>query len=175
MLEFIIANIAPLIIGAVLLILVSVVLAFFIRGRASREESQDEKMKSKLPQNQRESQKEHPPQPEAQDFGLRLVLDTDEVFYLDLPTTIGRADDNTVVIDDESVSAHHARIYYDQNLGAVCIKDLDSVNGIFIDGRPTVLNILDDGARLTFGSFSLTFRDTGYLPPSNSSGEIAHG
>ena len=56
MLEFIIANIAPLIIGAVLLILVSVVLAFFIRGRASREKSQDDKMESKLPKKRQENQ-----------------------------------------------------------------------------------------------------------------------
>jgi pSer/pThr/pTyr-binding forkhead associated (FHA) protein len=93
------------------------------------------------------------------------VLDDDQFFHLDLPTTIGRSRENSIVITDESVSIQHARIYFDGRLGAVCIQDLDSTNGIFIDGKPTRENVLEDGARLTIGSVSLTFRDTGYLPP----------
>jgi pSer/pThr/pTyr-binding forkhead associated (FHA) protein len=170
-------NTIPVIVAAALIIIL-VVLVLFLRRRAA-------KKKSRVPK----SATQAPPEPqvdllqlerdlplaEPQDFGLSLVLSKDQVFQLELPATIGRSEENHIVIEDESVSAHHARIYYDERLGAVCIEDLDSLNGVFIDGRPTVKNILNDGDQLTFGSFSLTFRDTGYLPPPKTSGDITHG
>jgi hypothetical protein len=162
-------NFIPVVITVVLVLLVAVVLAFLLRERASGERPLVDREGTQKPREVKEDSvnKENDlPPAEGQDFGLRLVLDDDRMFYLELPTTIGRSEDNAIVMDDDSVSAHHARIFYDERLGAVCIKDLETVNGIFIDGRPTVMNVLDDGARLTFGSFSLTFRDTGYLPPT---------
>jgi S-DNA-T family DNA segregation ATPase FtsK/SpoIIIE len=98
---------------------------------------------------------------------LQLVLDDDQIFQLTLPTSIGRHESNSIVIEDVSVSEKHAKIYYDQRIGAVCIEDLNSLNGIFIDGRPTIKNLLENDARLTLGGVSFTFRDTGYLPPSH--------
>ena len=117
--------------------------------------------------NKRETAKADPfpPGSDAADYGLQLVLDDDQVFHLELPTTIGRSRENSIVISDDSVSTRHARIDFDERIAAVCIEDLNSTNGIFVDGRPTRVNVLEDGARLTIGSVSLTFRDTGYLPP----------
>lgn len=101
-------------------------------------------------------------------FGLQLVLGSDQVIPLELPTTIGRSKENTIVIDDDSISDQHARIYFDDRIGAVCIEDLGSRNGIFLDGRPTIRNVLEDSARITMGINTLTFHDTGYLPPAKN-------
>lgn len=47
-------------------------------------------------------------------------------------TTIGSADDNDVVINDRTVSRHHAILYFDgQTFG---IRDLKSTNGIVMNG-----------------------------------------
>ncbi|MBV9108566.1 MAG: FHA domain-containing protein, partial [Gemmatimonadetes bacterium] len=46
--------------------------------------------------------------------------------------TIGRGGDADVVIDDDSVSAKHARLEFD--LGAWRITDLNSTNGTAIEG-----------------------------------------
>jgi hypothetical protein len=53
----------------------------------------------------------------------RLKLDT-------FPVTIGRAVDNTVVLDDPEVSAHHARIERGDD-GLLTLLDNQSANGIF--------------------------------------------
>jgi hypothetical protein len=172
--------IVPILISVVLILLVGVVAAFIIRSRQSRDkipvveftpqdqvsttgkgstadqEGQHAKVEAEL----------NKQQATPSNYGLQLVLDDDRTFHLELPSTIGRSEENTIVISDDSVSAQHARIYLDERVGAVCIEDLHSLNGVFIDGRPTSKNILDDGARLTLGSVSLTYRDTGFLPPS---------
>lgn len=167
----------PIIIGVVVVILVGAAAAFWLRSRQPKDKGAagDPRPSGRQASDPRqEAVRRGKPGPAkaglipaggAGDFGLQLVLDDDQVFHLDLPTTIGRSRENSIVITDESVSIQHARIYFDRRLGAVCIRDLDSTNGIFIDGRPTRENVLEDGARLTIGSVSLTFRDTGYLPP----------
>lgn len=101
---------------------------------------------------------------EESEFGLHIVLADNQVIILHLPTTIGRSQDNDIVLEDDSISDHHARIYFDYRLGSVCVEDLGSRNGIFLNGRPTTKNVLEDGARLTMGKKSFTFHDTGYLP-----------
>ncbi|MGC9335648.1 MAG: FHA domain-containing protein [Anaerolineae bacterium] len=60
--------------------------------------------------------------------------------------TIGRWEDNDVVVDDRWVSRHHAQI---QRMGEqYVIKDLDSKNGTFVNGRrisgPTILTDGDE-------------------------------
>ena len=57
--------------------------------------------------------------------------------------TLGRAASNTVVLDDEFVSTHHARITQDPSSGRWIIEDLHSTNGTVVNGKritaPTVL------------------------------------
>ncbi len=48
----------------------------------------------------------------------------------EFPVTLGRAVDNTVVLDDPEVSAHHACIERDPT-GRLVLRDLRSANGIF--------------------------------------------
>nr|WP_152235397.1 FHA domain-containing protein [Bifidobacterium leontopitheci] len=47
--------------------------------------------------------------------------------------TVGRAASNTVVLDDEFVSSHHARVYQDPASGQWAIEDLGSTNGTIVN------------------------------------------
>ncbi|MBM6700326.1 FHA domain-containing protein [Bifidobacterium pullorum subsp. saeculare] len=57
--------------------------------------------------------------------------------------TLGRSASNDVVLDDEFVSSHHARVVRDQAAGRWVIEDLGSTNGTIVNnqrlGTPTVL------------------------------------
>ncbi|KFI68081.1 FHA domain-containing protein FhaB/FipA [Bifidobacterium magnum] len=57
--------------------------------------------------------------------------------------TLGRAPSNTVVLDDEFVSSHHARVYPDPSTGSWAIEDLNSTNGTIVNQQriaaPTML------------------------------------
>lgn len=64
--------------------------------------------------------------------------------------TIGRADDNTIVIPDPTVSSHHARITC-QN-GVFMIEDLNSRNGLFIDGNKVQIRRIDRNCSFKFGA-----------------------
>lgn len=104
------------------------------------------------------------------EYGLQLIWNSNRVFLLDkLPAAIGRSEENDVILTDTSVSGTHARIYFDKRFDAVCIEDLDSLNGVYINKRPTCKNILDDGVKITLGDVMLTFRNMGYIPPQSPS------
>ncbi|PLS31131.1 FHA domain-containing protein [Bifidobacterium margollesii] len=51
------------------------------------------------------------------------------------PITLGRAASNTVVLDDEFVSSHHARVFEDPSSGRWAIEDLGSTNGTVVNGQ----------------------------------------
>ncbi|OZG66661.1 FHA domain-containing protein [Bifidobacterium hapali] len=57
--------------------------------------------------------------------------------------TLGRAASNTVVLEDEFASSHHARVYKDPVTGSWAIEDLGSTNGTVVNGQrintPTIL------------------------------------
>lgn len=89
---------------------------------------------------------------------------------------VGRAAACDVVVDDDSVSAQHARLEYD--LGAWRITDLGSTNGTAVEGvrlAPEVATPLPYGASLRLGGVQLQFREqegadvdaarAGYVPP----------
>jgi hypothetical protein len=74
--------------------------------------------------------------------------------------TVGRGAGCQVVIDDDSVSAQHARLEYD--LGGWRITDLNSTNGTAIEGvklAPDVPTPLPYGATVRFGGVKLHFRE----------------
>ncbi len=71
-----------------------------------------------------------------------------------LPFTIGRSHASDLVIDAHyvghgTVSLRHARIERDQ--GDLVIMDLQSRNGIYVDGRRTGVSILRAGTMLACG------------------------
>lgn len=47
--------------------------------------------------------------------------------------TLGRSTHNTIVLDDEYVSSHHARVYQDPQSGQWVVEDLGSTNGTYIN------------------------------------------
>jgi len=64
--------------------------------------------------------------------------------------TIGRVADNTIQIDDPSVSSHHAEL--DRSGDQYELKDLDSTNGTFLNGEPLKgTHLLQTGDRIQFG------------------------
>jgi pSer/pThr/pTyr-binding forkhead associated (FHA) protein len=71
--------------------------------------------------------------------------------------TVGRGTDCDLVLDDDSVSRHHAELYRDQR-GLYRLKDLESANGSFIDGqRAEEGQLIPEGAKLRFGDVELLF------------------
>ena len=83
---------------------------------------------------------------------------------LDKPVThIGRADDgsNDMVIDEHfvgwpTVSRTHALIEHDGE--HLVVVDLDSENGVYVNGQRTGENILHDGCTVGFGQVHFLFQ-----------------
>ncbi|MFA5192090.1 MAG: FHA domain-containing protein [Verrucomicrobiia bacterium] len=87
--------------------------------------------------------------------------------------TIGRASDNGICIDDESVSDHHAVINR-QNRECI-LRDLQSAKGTTVQGNKVIVVTLEDSNRIAFGSVEAEFTTTevklhmpttAVLPPS---------
>ena len=75
--------------------------------------------------------------------------------------TVGRLPDNSLQIDDASVSSHHAQLTL--NGTDYVLQDLGSTNGTLVNGQPVRRVALTDGTNVTLGRTSLVFRqDTGY-------------
>jgi hypothetical protein len=112
-------------------------------------------------------EKAAPQSGEAELYGLKFILHTGESrTFTSLPISIGRSEENDLVIKDETVSAIHAWVKYDETARSVCILDQDSLNGVYVNDQPTRKNILYDGALIRLGNARLTFRDTGYIHSS---------
>lgn len=86
------------------------------------------------------------PPPRAQPTLLVIIdgpLAGSSVPLAEADITLGRAASNTVVLDDEFVSSHHARVYRDTRSGQWAIEDLNSTNGTVVNqqriNRPTIL------------------------------------
>jgi pSer/pThr/pTyr-binding forkhead associated (FHA) protein len=69
------------------------------------------------------------------------------------PITIGRAPDNDIQIDNLSVSDHHARILSPDNQPR--IEDLNSLNGISVNGTPGKQVWLSSGDIITIGKHAI--------------------
>lgn len=69
------------------------------------------------------------------------------------PFIIGRSNDADLVLGDAGASRKHAVI--EENEGRVSIRDLDSLNGIFVNDHFTKEFVLQDGDKITIGSHIL--------------------
>jgi hypothetical protein len=72
--------------------------------------------------------------------------------------SIGRAEDNMVVLDDASVSGYHAEIEQTEN--GLVLRDLGSTNGTKVNGLPVTEALLIDGDQVCFGSMEAVLRTT---------------
>lgn len=112
---------------------------------------------------------------------LRITLPDGQTNTLEIHEdriSIGRLPDNTLQIEDDSVSSHHAEIVPD---GAVCqLIDLGSTNGTFVNGEPAGEITLVDGDSVRFGQiegvFSSAEETVGSQPlPDSGRAEVAIG
>jgi hypothetical protein len=72
--------------------------------------------------------------------------------------TVGRSDDNTIVLDDPAVSSYHARV--DRKGIDYLLTDLQSTNGTFLNNTSVVSHKLAHGDRIMMGEHTLLFVGT---------------
>lgn len=88
--------------------------------------------------------------------------------------TVGRSDDNNLVLPDRWISRNHAMIQV-METGDFYLIDLGSRNGSFVNGRRVSVPVtLRDGDLLTFGQTELRFRcpiDGDVSSPEQTTGE----
>jgi len=68
---------------------------------------------------------------------------------------IGRSKESDIRVADANISRRHAEI---RKEGTFWIVDLDSTNGVAVNGRALKRAKLDDEDRITLGSSELVFR-----------------
>jgi HEAT repeat protein len=69
--------------------------------------------------------------------------------------TIGRSSDNVIVLKNRYASSRHCEIVYD---GRECeLRDLDSTNGVFVNGLKAQTRKLNDGDKIIVGAALLFF------------------
>jgi hypothetical protein len=71
------------------------------------------------------------------------------------PWTIGRSQENDIVISDPNVSRRHARLARADN--GFIVEDLGSTNGTLLDGAPIDRERIESGDELTFGQSTARF------------------
>ncbi len=80
--------------------------------------------------------------------GARFLLDTDI-------TVAGRHPDADIFLDDVTVSRRHAEIVREGT--SFSMRDLDSLNGTYLDGERTAGGVLQDGSEIQIGKYRMTF------------------
>lgn len=80
--------------------------------------------------------------------GARFLINSDK-------TSIGRATDNDIFLDDVTVSRKHAEISREGK--TYVIRDCGSLNGTYVDGKVQESAELKDGMELHIGKFRLHF------------------
>ncbi|MBI5250979.1 MAG: FHA domain-containing protein [Desulfomonile tiedjei] len=82
----------------------------------------------------------------------------EEYTFEKTPVTVGRRDDNDVVIDNMAVSGHHALIEEEEPNYYVLV-DLESLNGTFVNEKKIARERVFDGDTLIVGKHVLDFID----------------
>ena len=90
----------------------------------------------------------------------KVLLKFKEAVLKEIPldkeaTTIGRKEENDIVIDNQAVSGHHAKIV--QEGGSFFIEDLSSLNGTFVNGYKITRCELFKGDTILVGLHSMDF------------------
>jgi len=68
---------------------------------------------------------------------------------VDLAITIGRGPDNTIVVNDQSISTHHAQLLLEGD--TYRLKDLNSTNGTRVNSKLVTEAVLRFDDRIRFG------------------------
>jgi pSer/pThr/pTyr-binding forkhead associated (FHA) protein len=89
---------------------------------------------------------------------LQIFLSEDDQVNYDLTddkVTVGRLADNTLQLEDASVSSHHAELVLEGD--RYHLHDLGSTNGTFVNGEATTDAILTHGDEVRFGRVECVF------------------
>lgn len=89
---------------------------------------------------------------------LQIFLSEDNQVSYDLAddkVTVGRLADNSLQIEDASVSSHHAELVLEGD--HYHLHDLGSTNGTFVNGEATADAILKHGDEVRFGRIETVF------------------
>lgn len=79
----------------------------------------------------------------------------EEYFYIQTVVNVGRGATNDLVINNDTVSSHHARLTY--HLNQWWLQDLNSTNGTYINGQRLLTStVLTTGDLIGFGEINLT-------------------
>lgn len=83
---------------------------------------------------------------------------------------IGRSSDNEIVIEDDAVSNHHAKISRhkaggDQKVEEYILEDLSSTNNTYVNNQEIKTHPLKDGDIIRIGRTRLKFSTKEYQPP----------
>ena len=92
----------------------------------------------------------------AQRVLIRQVDGVDVEYPLGKRTTIGRTPDNDIQVDTTFISRHHAVLL--SNPDQCVVEDLNSTNGVMINGRPVNRQALHDGDTLTIGKSEFRYQ-----------------
>jgi pSer/pThr/pTyr-binding forkhead associated (FHA) protein len=84
--------------------------------------------------------------------GLRLELESDSLI-------LGRGSDAELYLDAEQLSRHHLR--FTRRNGEYTCTDLDSRNGLYLNGLRVHSVVLRDGDELQLGDVTLVYREGG--------------
>lgn len=71
------------------------------------------------------------------------------------PTTIGRGADNTITIPDPTISRNHAKVSFQE--GCWVVEDLQSANGIMVNGKRVDRLALESGDTFKLGEILFSF------------------
>jgi len=77
-------------------------------------------------------------------------------FLLNEPATIGRSPMSEIFLDDVTVSRKHALVSFSHS-GTFSMKDLGSLNGTYVNGKPVVEIALSSGDEIQIGKFHMLF------------------
>ncbi len=150
---------SPFVIGGLVLLLLVLLLIFWLVSRKPRGAAPP----PTEPPGEPPAQIADPPSAPPGVISLEFIGESGQrsSFTVDKPTlTIGRAPDNDIVLaapilNADSVSLHHARLRRDQD--GYIVRDLGSRNGLAVNGRQTIENLLQDGDRLQLGEAEAIF------------------
>lgn len=93
------------------------------------------------------------------------------------PTTVGRAPECTLRLDEPGMSRTHARLLPSQD--ALLLEDLGSTNGVFLNGRRILRGEARNGDEVGFDTLRFRLVAPGQVdaqaPGGHASGAVAHG
>jgi chromosome segregation ATPase len=114
-----------------------------------------------------------PPQPDVVAELIRMDGDRPVTHALGRRTRIGRSQTCELRIDSTSVSRHHALIMAGPL--EVIIEDLNSTNGVIVNGRKVSRQVLRDGDAVTIGEVQFRFVAIHPSQPPQSGGQEPGG